>query len=601
MACRSCPVVAALVDFEVSDFPGYARYLRGFAAKTKFTSWEPLGSPEEDALLDRCNSIWTLLFYREMVRGMIRDGRHFDERRMVAGMMNIISGFQAQLQYVEDSNERVLGLFGQFSDEVIAPSIGLSIDEVLEGFALLRELIPERMNRVVDLGEGARRFHQMHNAAPQHIQSVEDMRDYLESKPGFRKAGEDFQESMVLGAKLFVFEPADFHNVLGEESENFLEAFSFQPGTVNVSYSLPFDVSVHRSRPFARLDEGYFLVDPIYCYFSPQYRLVECFSTERLRERLTKRRDTELEDVAARLFAETLGEGATYRSYYIPINQHCELAERDLLHIHDDTAFIIESKARPLRDARANIDKIEGDFKRTIQAGYEQCVSVCEYLTSGGKVPIFDSNKADRKVIAEINTETIKRVVPIVFLDSYYGYISTDPSPWLKADETVGLPWVVDRDAMSSFTLKFSDPSTFVEFFDWRRSAYGVAVNEDELCFAGYFLRHGPNEFPKGADLVQLDQNYSDVFEEEYFRRKGHDVPDSGDFVGAPHWSGMQRDGEDVVFSLNGKVKESINTVTGISTKPGRKRKHKNKIGRNEPCPCNSGKKYKKCCGRPDH
>ncbi|MEN6337415.1 MAG: SEC-C metal-binding domain-containing protein [Phycisphaerales bacterium] len=27
------------------------------------------------------------------------------------------------------------------------------------------------------------------------------------------------------------------------------------------------------------------------------------------------------------------------------------------------------------------------------------------------------------------------------------------------------------------------------------------------------------------------------------------------------------------------------------------------KIGRNEPCPCGSGKKYKKCCGQPsqDH
>lgn len=24
----------------------------------------------------------------------------------------------------------------------------------------------------------------------------------------------------------------------------------------------------------------------------------------------------------------------------------------------------------------------------------------------------------------------------------------------------------------------------------------------------------------------------------------------------------------------------------------------KPKIGRNEPCPCNSGKKYKKCCGK---
>ncbi|WP_290089632.1 SEC-C metal-binding domain-containing protein, partial [Paramuribaculum intestinale] len=25
---------------------------------------------------------------------------------------------------------------------------------------------------------------------------------------------------------------------------------------------------------------------------------------------------------------------------------------------------------------------------------------------------------------------------------------------------------------------------------------------------------------------------------------------------------------------------------------------HKQKIGRNDPCPCGSGKKYKKCCGR---
>jgi len=24
------------------------------------------------------------------------------------------------------------------------------------------------------------------------------------------------------------------------------------------------------------------------------------------------------------------------------------------------------------------------------------------------------------------------------------------------------------------------------------------------------------------------------------------------------------------------------------------------KVGRNDPCPCGSGKKYKKCCGRPD-
>lgn len=30
------------------------------------------------------------------------------------------------------------------------------------------------------------------------------------------------------------------------------------------------------------------------------------------------------------------------------------------------------------------------------------------------------------------------------------------------------------------------------------------------------------------------------------------------------------------------------------------KKKRKRKIGRNEPCPCGSGKKYKKCCGKPE-
>ena len=27
-------------------------------------------------------------------------------------------------------------------------------------------------------------------------------------------------------------------------------------------------------------------------------------------------------------------------------------------------------------------------------------------------------------------------------------------------------------------------------------------------------------------------------------------------------------------------------------------RRQQKKIGRNDPCPCGSGKKYKKCCGR---
>jgi SWIM/SEC-C metal-binding protein len=32
--------------------------------------------------------------------------------------------------------------------------------------------------------------------------------------------------------------------------------------------------------------------------------------------------------------------------------------------------------------------------------------------------------------------------------------------------------------------------------------------------------------------------------------------------------------------------------------KPAKPQKAKEKVGRNDPCPCGSGKKYKKCCGK---
>ena len=38
--------------------------------------------------------------------------------------------------------------------------------------------------------------------------------------------------------------------------------------------------------------------------------------------------------------------------------------------------------------------------------------------------------------------------------------------------------------------------------------------------------------------------------------------------------------------------------VDGDIPKPATQRHETPKVGRNDPCPCGSGKKYKKCCGR---
>jgi len=64
------------------------------------------------------------------------------------------------------------------------------------------------------------------------------------------------------------------------------------------------------------------------------------------------------------------------------------------------------------------------------------------------------------------------------------------------------------------------------------------------------------------------------------------------------------------LFSENGQPKQHIERsrfrrhegrwyyVDGDTPKPQTQRHTGPKVGRNDPCPCGSGKKYKKCCGR---
>ena len=60
-------------------------------------------------------------------------------------------------------------------------------------------------------------------------------------------------------------------------------------------------------------------------------------------------------------------------------------------------------------------------------------------------------------------------------------------------------------------------------------------------------------------------------------------------------------------FLLRAEVKQNIErkevskkkiTNESESEAPKKKPKRVSKIGRNDPCPCGSGKKYKQCCGK---
>ena len=51
------------------------------------------------------------------------------------------------------------------------------------------------------------------------------------------------------------------------------------------------------------------------------------------------------------------------------------------------------------------------------------------------------------------------------------------------------------------------------------------------------------------------------------------------------------------------QVQSKINEIKGVEIPQDKNRnfiplRKPKKVGRNEPCPCGSGKKYKKCCGK---
>ena len=106
--------------------------------------------------------------------------------------------------------------------------------------------------------------------------------------------------------------------------------------------------------------------------------------------------------------------------------------------------------------------------------------------------------------------------------------------------------------------------------------------------------------------------------------RKEHDNDQTRDWAANSIWEGLE-----IVNTENGGKEDTSGTVEFIAhyTAKGAKNRHHElasfikpddawyftdgaavppkqfvrespKVGRNDPCPCNSGKKYKKCCGR---
>ena len=109
---------------------------------------------------------------------------------------------------------------------------------------------------------------------------------------------------------------------------------------------------------------------------------------------------------------------------------------------------------------------------------------------------------------------------------------------------------------------------------------------DDELEIAGaYLLRGGLSEFGNAqADLVSVTPGFARVFDEIYMEPRSGRPPN------------LRMDTPVVLTDLRAElVRMASERRTGPV--PHRPPSVRARIGRNDPCPCRSGRKFKRCCG----
>lgn len=296
LALRDFRRLGPQIGQSVTDFAGQARFLRALCASVPFTSVQPAENPHTDELLKLCDTLWPALFQREMLDDLKtpnaeKPARH---RYGMAALTSLLSVAQQDLVYLEQVEARLRRNFGPFSNDIIEPAIGLSVDQIIKGFARMRSLLEDRWENNLKLLIPAREMYEEYCRLSDAGASRGDFETHR-SSARVEEAGRQMALAFSRMEQLLLFTPQDFELVINERSPIFLNIFSFRPGQENTEVNSPTSEDVVRKQPFARLgSDNYSLMDIAYSSYAPLRRLLDCFDTDRKIQRLNKRRDSAL-------------------------------------------------------------------------------------------------------------------------------------------------------------------------------------------------------------------------------------------------------------------------------------------------------------------
>lgn len=350
------------------------------------------------------------------------------------------------------------------------------------------------------------------------------------------------------------------------------------------------------TRPLILLSDGVaMLPNPSTLLLALHAQMGDTLVESHSRERFYRRRSAWLEERAERTLERLFGSTAEYyRNVYETSTAH---HEHDLVIRWRDSVFVVEAKASarkaPFRDPDIAFERIRQEFRsdRGIQSAFEQARRIARPLQNGQDVILFDEDGAMQCTLEASGTN---EVYSICLTADRFGIIGTNLTLLMEKGPDDKYPLAVNIFDLEAFIegllRKGWGPAEFCRYLQQRRALHGWAITADELDIAGMFLKFGTLEQLLQAkrehpnSIIQLDNSgYADVFDEIYLEQHGGPLATL-----EPKSDMILTD----LTELGRELKRSMYGSTDFG--PG----EKGAVGRNRPCPCGSGKKYKRCCGQ---
>ena len=456
------------------------------------------------------------------------------------------------LRYPEQTIELIRELYADF-DLYLEEMTGLVLEDFISFYQLVYDTFEETMNESKYAVESIKR--QLKSFNPFAIDIEREYERFLSLAQG--TASINLQNAMD---NLNTIKSASIIEMFGaKKGEKLLDIFGLYRAETDFLYyngKNPF-----ADKPLCWIDkETLFIVHPQFLLNAIYNYITDTLENPKnsFADKYKKSKADIVEDLFIKLLKKIFGEEA---KYHTSVCEERGTKEHDILIEFKDYILIAEVKASKVREPFFNPEK---GYKRVhdhfnsdsgIGGAYEQAIILKKFIETKNDTILFE-NKNKKFVVENVSN---KKILPIVLTLNQFGGLAVNTSMILKKEDNQPYPWVCNWHDLENIIeiLQYLNkkPDDFIDYIVWRIANHPNVLSSDELdVIEGYFINSYVKK-EKGA--IYFPPNGPSLIDKIYFEKHGipYEFP---------------------------REKSPVHK--------------KKKIGRNDPCPCNSGKKFKKCC-----